>query len=99
MRAYCEGRGYDFKVLTHLCSRRNKSGHRLDAWIRVDTKKEGVPVYYFQTEIKNWSAHAFDGVPIEESICEKDLKGIKFERFRSQFRLYHRPNVGESKLG
>ena len=96
MRAYCEGRGYDFKVLTHLCSRRNKSGHRLDAWIRVDTKKEGVPVYYFQTEIKNWSAHATDGENVYLGEKETHLDEKRFERFKGQFRVHY--NSGKDGL-
>ena len=95
LRKYCEeeGRNYEFHVLDDVCSKRKRSGHRLDAWIRIDTKKEGVPVYYFQTEIKNWSAHAIGADSLPSNGDDTKENEVRFKTFRSQFRLYENANT------
>ncbi len=97
LRVYCEAQGYGFKVLENLCSRRKQKGNRLDAWIRVDTEKKGGPIYYFQTEIKNWSAHAIGGEDIDLCIKDNKWNEVRFERFKSEFRACHIPE-GSEKL-
>ena len=77
LREYCEKKGYSFNLLEGICTMQKQGGSRLDAWIRVDTdpeKKIG-PVYYFQTEIKNWSAHALDGEYIPLDIRKNGKRG------------------------
>ena len=58
-----------------------QKGPRLDRWIRVDWQDGSKTV--FQTEIKNWSAHAFGGsvLPVEATRKEvKDYKQTRWER-------------------
>ena len=73
LRVYCEAKGYEFNLLRGACTMQVSGGSRLDGWVRVDTdpEKKSGPVYYFQTEIKNWSAHALDGVDISLDIRKK----------------------------
>ena len=102
LRKYCEAKKYTFEVLGDVCTPGTKWGSRLDAWIRVDTDpidKKGL-VYYFQTEIKNWSAHALDGIDIPVRVRttgrtnKKDEKEtwdeLRFSRFRREFRVYYK---------
>lgn len=46
------------EILPYRCTQGTKSGVRLDKWIRVTKNNKKI---YYQTEIKNWSAHAFGG--------------------------------------
>jgi hypothetical protein len=56
-----------------------KKGKRLDRWIKAVYPRG--KVVYFQTEIKNWSAHAIGGTRISLSANEDQLKTHRMERW------------------
>lgn len=69
-------------ILSDVCTQGTKKGKRLDRWIKVIENDKAV---YFQTEIKNWSAHAFSGrkTPVTES--EEELIPYRVARWKIQF--------------
>ena len=58
-------------------------GKRLDRWIVVDWH-DGSRVT-FQTEIKNWSAHAIGGKKIKLEVLAEELWNHKHDRWREQW--------------
>src|SRR5689334_7997677 len=55
---YLKQKNIAAEILPYPCTQGTTSGVRLDRWILAT--KNGKKIYY-QTEIKNWSAHAFGG--------------------------------------
>jgi hypothetical protein len=47
------------------CTQGTPKGYRLDRWIRAT---RGLEIVYFQTEVKNWSAHAIGGKPLKPDV-------------------------------
>lgn len=70
------------EILPWSCTQGTKSGVRLDKWIR--TTRKGAVTYY-QTEIKNWSAHAIGGKVLKVSTSYNDLAAYKKERWGKQW--------------
>ena len=66
------------KVLPEKCSQRTKKGVRLDRWILAI--KNGKRVYY-QTEIKNWSAHAIGGKVLKINAEPEEIAKYKINRW------------------
>lgn len=69
-------------IVSEICTQGTQKGKRLDRWIQII---ENGKVVHFQTEIKNWSAHAFSGkkIPIIES--EENLVPYRIARWGIQF--------------
>jgi hypothetical protein len=65
-------------ILRDGCTQKTKSGVRIDRWILAI--ENGKRVYY-QTEIKNWSAHAFGGKPLMINATQKEISEHKIERW------------------
>ena len=79
---YIKSKGSMYKLISRLCSQRTKKGKRLDAWIEV---KDQNNTTYYQTEIKNWSAHAIGGKIISINAKEEELIKHRIERFKDNF--------------
>ncbi len=58
-------------------------GPRLDRWIRVDWPNGRSAV--FQTEIKNWSAHAIGGKTLSASVTTEELMTYRQKRWEGQW--------------
>jgi hypothetical protein len=70
------------KVISEICTQGTQKGKRLDRWIEVS--ENGRKIHY-QTEIKNWSAHAFSGKKIPTNESEDYLKPYRISRWNIQF--------------
>jgi hypothetical protein len=57
---YLRSKGDPIVSLDYSCKSKGRRGHWLDAWIET-------PKALYQTEIKNWSANAFGGRPINNT--------------------------------
>ena len=78
-----EEEGASVSVLTDSVTPGTRDGQRLDRWIVVDWPDKGHQV--FQTEIKNWSAHAIGGKKISRKASAEELRKYKHERWREQW--------------
>ena len=84
---YLESRGEGGTVLVkpgdsrkhHPVTTGKLKGPRLDRWIRV-VRRDGRQIV-FQTEIKNWSAHAFDGEVLSSSASPREVTRYKQARW------------------
>lgn len=65
-----------------------QKGPRLDRWIVVDYPNGDRTV--FQTEIKNWSAHAIGGKTLSVSATPQEVAVYKQERWQEQWNTQHR---------
>ncbi len=68
--------------LTNKCNQGKNKGKRLDCWIQV-TEKESI--IHYQTEIKNWSAHAFSGKSIPGIESNENMVAFRKSRWENQF--------------
>lgn len=78
---YMESQGHSVTVRPEPVTTGKQEGPRLDRWITVDWSHGNKTV--FQTEIKNWSSHSFDGetLPVRASLSElTDYKQDRWER-------------------
>ena len=69
-------------IITEVCTQGTQKGKRLDRWIQIIENE--IPVH-FQTEIKNWSAHAFSGRKIPLSESGEELIPYRIARWNVQF--------------
>ncbi len=83
LKEYCSRKNYEFSLLSRKCKNEGSSGSRLDGWVQIKTGKR--KTFHFQTEVKNWSAHATDGKRIPLKICPDKYDAIRFERFGREF--------------
>lgn len=70
------------QFLSEKCTQGTNSGKRLDCWIEIS---ENSKLIHFQTEIKNWSAHAFSGKIIPEGESEDEMILYRIGRWENQF--------------
>lgn len=75
---YLAEKNISAKILPGICTQGTKSGVRLDRWILII--KNGKKIYH-QTEIKNWSAHAFGGKRLNVKATQKEISKHKIERW------------------
>ncbi|NOH03683.1 MAG: hypothetical protein HND47_20655 [Chloroflexi bacterium] len=75
---YLNRGGFSAKVLPDPCTQKTKKGHRLDRWILATIKNERV---YYQTEIKNWSAHAIGGKILKINATQDEVFQYKIIRW------------------
>ncbi len=69
-------------ILPNACTQKTKSGVRLDRWILAI--ENGKKVYY-QTEIKNWSAHAIGGKVLKINATEKEVSDYKIKQWNNSW--------------
>ena len=79
---YFELGGRGAEILSEKCVTGEKSGPRLDGWLRIKNGKETV---LYQTEIKNWSAHAVGGKSVPKNASEDAWKNHRINRWENQF--------------
>lgn len=70
------------KFLSEKCTQGTNSGKRLDCWIEINENSKPV---HFQTEIKNWSAHAFSGKVIPSIESDENMVNFRKSRWENQF--------------
>jgi len=68
------------KILPDKCTQGTKSGVRLDRWILANDNGRQT---YYQTEIKNWSAHAFGGKRLKINATQEEISKHKIERWNN----------------
>ena len=85
-RRYLESIGHSVEVLMDprggkplAVTTGKQKGPRLDRWIQVDWQCGSRTV--FQTEIKNWSAHAIGGQPLRVSAAPEEVARYKQARW------------------
>ena len=76
---YAESKGAAVEVLPNPVTTGNKSGPRLDRWIKADWPDSGKILY--QTEIKNWSAHAIGGKNLSVTANPQETADYKQDRW------------------
>ena len=70
-------------VLPYRVTTGNRKGPRLDRWIKVDWSEGEKTV--FQTEIKNWSAHAIGGKRLSVSASPEEVSEYKHTRWEGHW--------------
>lgn len=73
---------YSAIVLQDPCTQKTKSGYRLDRWILVTKNSERI---YYQTEIKNWSAHAIGGRVLKINATQDEVSEYKIKLWNSSW--------------
>lgn len=79
---YLKRENFSAKVLQDPCTQKTKSGYRLDRWILATRNGEKV---YYQTEIKNWSAHAIGGKILKIKATQEEVSEYKIKRWDSSW--------------
>jgi hypothetical protein len=79
---FIQSEGGTAEVLPDRCTQGTKSGVRLDRWILVT--KNGRTVLY-QTEIKNWSAHAIGGKRFDVASDDEAATAYRLERWAKEW--------------
>ena len=69
-----------------------QKGPRLDRWITVDWSDGSKTV--FQTEIKNWSSHSFDGETLPVPVSLSELTDYKQDRWKRKWNSQRRTLKG-----
>ena len=77
---YLESRGATVCVRNQSVTTGEQKGPRLDRWIDVTCSDESRIV--FQTEIKNWSAHAIGGKTLSISASPSEVRDYKQARWK-----------------
>lgn len=75
---YLKEKNIAAEILPYRCTQGTTSGVRLDKWIRVTKNNKKI---YYQTEIKNWSAHAFGGKRLMINAMQNEISDHKMERW------------------
>jgi hypothetical protein len=79
---YFRRRGSEARLVSRTCTQSTQKGVRLDAWLEI-TSTEGV--FHYQTEIKNWSAHAIGGRAAPKGQSETEMQAYRINRWLNQF--------------
>lgn len=82
---YTESKGANVDILTVPVTTHQKRGPRLDRWIVVEQPGEGK--FLYQTEIKNWSAHAIGGEVLPVTAGPQELANYKRRRWERHWDL------------
>jgi hypothetical protein len=75
---YLKQKNFAVRILPDKCTQGTTSGVRLDRWILAVMNGKKI---YFQTEIKNWSAHAFGGRRLKIDASPREISAHKIERW------------------
>lgn len=79
---YAKREGLSPIFLSGKCNQGKNKGKRLDCWIQVT---DGASTVHYQTEIKNWSAHAFSGKVIPSVESDENMVNFRKSRWENQF--------------
>ena len=80
---YSTTNALDPKVLSTKCNHGTKKGKRLDRWISTT---DGQNTFHYQTEIKNWSAHAIGGLEAPRvDLNDEKMIAYRKNRWERQF--------------
>ena len=74
-------------IVSEKCNQQKNKGVRLDRWLSL---KEGNRVIYYQTEIKNWTAHSFRGNPSPDNSDVARMKQYRKDRWVKRFDISKR---------
>ena len=81
---YSIANALDPKVLSTKCNPGTKKGKRLDRWISTTDKVK--KTVHYQTEIKNWSAHAIGGLEAPRvDLNDEKMIAYRMNRWERQF--------------
>jgi len=75
---YLKQKNFTVQILPDKCTQGTTSGVRLDRWILAIKNSKKI---YYQTEIKNWSAHAFGGRRLKINATPREISAHKIERW------------------
>lgn len=89
---YLARKNIQAKIMSDVCTQGTKSGVRLDRWILVIQNRKKT---YYQTEIKNWSAHAIGGRRLKIDATQKEISEYKIERWDNMWdgKTFWSPNA------
>jgi hypothetical protein len=79
---YLKSKNITAEILPAPCTQMKKSGERLDRWILAVENGERV---YYQTEIKNWSAHAIGGKILKINATQEEVSDYKIRRWNNSW--------------
>ncbi len=74
-------------VLSEKCTQGKNQGVRLDRWLSI---KDGNRAIYYQTEIKNWTAHSYRGNPSPDNSDVARMKEYRKDRWAQRFDVSNR---------
>ncbi len=72
------------ELISKRCTQGTQKGKRLDAWIAI-TNEDGT--FQYQTEIKNWSAHAIGGRVSPSPETQESMTAYRINRWLNQFSI------------
>jgi len=79
---YLNRKNNSAKVLQDPCTQKTKRGYRLDRWILAIRNDKKI---YYQTEIKNWSAHAIGGTVLKINATQDEVSEYKIKRWHKSW--------------
>ncbi len=79
---YAKRKNLNPAVISEKCTQGKNQGVRLDRWLGVNDKNE---VIYYQTEIKNWTAHSFRGDASPKHTDVEAMKKYRIDRWEQRF--------------
>ena len=79
---YFRRQGSEARLVSRTCTQGTQKGVRLDAWLEI-ASTEGV--FHYQTEIKNWSAHAIGGRVAPKDQSETEMQAYRINRWLNQY--------------
>jgi hypothetical protein len=84
---YFSRKDHQAVLLSRKCTQGTRKGKRLDAWIEI-SNEDGA--FQYQTEIKNWSAHAIGGRVSPEHETKESMVAYRINRWQNQFSVERR---------
>ncbi len=79
---YATGKKFNPTVISEKCTQGKNKGVRLDRWLSI---KDGDQVIYYQTEIKNWTAHSYRGKSCPVNLDVNGMKAYRKGRWEQRF--------------
>ena len=79
---YARRKNLNPSIVSEKCTPGESKGVRLDRWLSV---QDGNKVIYYQTEIKNWTAHSYRGKSLPKNLDEEGMKKYRKDRWGQRF--------------
>jgi hypothetical protein len=79
---YARGEKLNPSVVSEKVTQGSTKGVRLDRWLSV---QESNKVIYYQSEIKNWTAHSYRGKSLPNNLDEEGMKKYRKDRWEQRF--------------
>lgn len=79
---YARRKNLNPSVVSEKVTQGSSKGVRLDRWLRI---QENNKIIYFQTEIKNWTAHSYRGKSSPEDSDKEGMKKYRKDRWEQRF--------------